>query len=72
MIWNHAVSNNAVIVTKDEDFAARIPMDRELPPIVWLRVGDCSNRALLQWFSPVLAQVLNSLRQGDKLIEVVG
>jgi predicted nuclease of predicted toxin-antitoxin system len=70
-IRNRAVSDGAVIVTKDEDFAARIQIDHELPPVVWLRIGNCSNHELLGCFSAALAHVLDCLRQGEKLIEIV-
>jgi len=71
VIWHHAVSNKAVVITKDEDFAARIQMKADGPAIVWLRVGNCSNRALLRWFGPMLPHILVSLRQGEKLVEII-
>jgi predicted nuclease of predicted toxin-antitoxin system len=70
-VWDYAVSTAAVIVTKDEDFAARIQMYPEGPAVVWLRIGNCSNRALLQWLAPMLPNILNSLQQGEKLIEII-
>lgn len=39
-IWRHAEKNGAVIVTKDEDFAARRARSRSGPAIVWLRYGN--------------------------------
>lgn len=71
LIWDYAVSNAAIIVTKDEDFAARIQIYSKGPAVVWLRIGNCSNRALLQWFAPLLPHILNSLQQGEKLIEII-
>jgi predicted nuclease of predicted toxin-antitoxin system len=71
MIWNYAVSKAAVIVTQDEDFAARIQMDPEGPVIVWLRIGNCSNRDLFQWLASMLPHILGCLRQGEKLIEII-
>ena len=70
-IWDYAISNGTVIVTKDEDFASRIQMKPEGPAIVWLRIGNCSNRALLRWLAPMLPHIMDSLRQGEKLIEII-
>jgi predicted nuclease of predicted toxin-antitoxin system len=70
-IRDYAASKAAVIVTKDEDFAARIQMNPEGPAVVWLRIGNCSNRALLQWLAPMLPHILDCLRQGEKLIEII-
>jgi len=38
--------------------------------IVWLRIGNCSNRALHAWFGPLLPDVMNQIQQGQKLIEL--
>lgn len=70
-IWTHAVSCGATIVTKDEDFANRKAARPGGPPVVWIRVGNCSNRALLDWFAPLLPAIIHRLEQGEGLIEVV-
>jgi predicted nuclease of predicted toxin-antitoxin system len=71
LIWDYAVSNTAVIVIKDEDFATRIQIYSKGPAVVWLRIGNCSNRALLQWLAPLLPHILDCLLQGEKLIEII-
>ena len=53
-IWTHALQTAAVIVTKDEDFAARSQQMKNGPVIVWLRVGNSSNAALRAWLEPRL------------------
>ena len=70
-IWSHALNTGAVFVTKDEDFATRSYASRTAPVIIWLRIGNCSKKALLTWFEPLLPQVLARLQSGDKLIEIV-
>jgi len=60
-----------VLLTKDEDFAQRRLLSTNGPAVVWLRVGNCSNRALLQWFAPLLADIVERLELGEKLIEIV-
>lgn len=58
------------MVTKDEDFASRTAWEKEGPPIVWLRVGNCSNEALLRWLEPMLNEIIKSLESGERLIEI--
>lgn len=70
-IWTYAVSCGATIVTKDEDFANRKAARLGGPPVVWVRVGNCSNRALLDWFAPLLPSIIERLENGDGLVEVV-
>jgi predicted nuclease of predicted toxin-antitoxin system len=54
VIWNYADASGAAIITKDEDFAIRISVAQRGPAIVWLRIGNTSKRALLNWFAPLL------------------
>lgn len=69
-IWNYALRHDAVIVTKDEDFPHRSGQSTTAPSIVWLRIGNASRRALLEWFEPLFPQIEAQLEQGEKLIEV--
>ena len=43
VIWNHARDIDAIIVTKDEDFAERTARTAVGPVIVWLRIGNATN-----------------------------
>jgi predicted nuclease of predicted toxin-antitoxin system len=69
-IWDYAFRNDAIIVTKDEDFPHRFRQSKSAPVIVWLRIGNTSRRALLLWFEPLLPQMEALISQGDRLIEV--
>ena len=70
VIWNWAMSSEAIIVTKDEDFAQRMARTTNGPVIVWLRIGNSTNRALLEWLEPRWTQVTVLLDAGNRLIEV--
>lgn len=69
-IWRHAMETEAVLVTKDEDFAHRLRQGGPAPVVLWLRIGNTSRRALLEWFEPLLPQVEALVGQGERLIEV--
>ena len=69
-IWRYAVQQQAAIVTKDEDFAERSLYSRDQPVIVWLRIGNTSNQALLRWFVPLWPEIMRRIELGDRLIEV--
>ncbi|MDX6614359.1 MAG: hypothetical protein QOD75_3545 [Blastocatellia bacterium] len=70
VIWNWGLSRKAIIVTKDEDFAERTSRTTSGPVIVWLRKGNSTNRALLEWLEPRWTQVMLLLDAGNRLIEV--
>jgi predicted nuclease of predicted toxin-antitoxin system len=69
-IWTHALKIGAVVVTKDEDFAARASGEKEAPVIVWLRIGNATNPALRVWFEPRLAGIVHLIGEGNRVIEV--
>ena len=64
------MSNQAIIITKDEDFPQRMRQAKSSPVIVWLRIGNTSRSALLEWFAPLLPQIETFIAQGDRLIEI--
>jgi predicted nuclease of predicted toxin-antitoxin system len=69
-IWNHALRAQAAVVTKDEDFAQRCMHSQEQPVIVWLRIGNSSNQALLRRLIPLWPTLMRRIEAGDRLIEV--
>jgi predicted nuclease of predicted toxin-antitoxin system len=69
-IWNYAIQCGAAIVTKDEDFAERCLRRPHAPVVVWLRVGNATNDALLRWFLPLLPAIETRLLASDRLIEI--
>jgi len=72
VIWKEAVLRDATIVTKDEDFVGRCRFGEPAPPVIWIRFGNVSRRALLTHFLPLLPQVVRLIEAGEKVIEVRG
>ena len=69
-IWELAKCDNLVIISKDDDFAKRSKQVADPPIIVWVRVGNIRNKALIEWFSKLLPQIVELIEQGEKLIEI--
>ena len=69
-IWNNALKLGAIIITKDEDFAERTGRTEVGPTIVWLRLGNSTNRALIEWLAPRWEDVVELLEAGNRLVEV--
>jgi predicted nuclease of predicted toxin-antitoxin system len=70
-IWRESLRLRAIIVTKDEDFQLRALQVDHGPKIVWLRVGNTSNRGLLKWFAPLWPRIVEALERGERLVEVI-
>ena len=69
-IWSFAKAGGWTLVTKDEDLVARCISDRDAPSVVWLRIGNCTNRVLFAWLTPVIPELKRRLVAGEKLIEL--
>jgi predicted nuclease of predicted toxin-antitoxin system len=69
-IWHHALDTGAVLITKDEDFAEHARQNRSAPVILWLRVGNVSNRALRERLMPQLPQIIAWIEQGVRVLEI--
>jgi predicted nuclease of predicted toxin-antitoxin system len=69
-IWERARSESTVIISKDEDFVDHWLLSAEPVQLVWIRKGNCSNRALLRWLEPLWFDTVKRLAQGEKLIEL--
>ncbi|CAM3261722.1 DUF5615 domain-containing protein [Nocardioides dubius] len=69
-LWRYALDNDAVIITKDEDFSLMLAVRSEAPTIVWIRVGNTRRAALLAWFEPLLPRIVGLVESGQKLIEL--
>jgi len=69
-IWRHALENQTILITKDEDFAERARQGQPAPVILWMRIGNVSNRALRQRFLPQLPQIIGLIEQGARVLEI--
>lgn len=70
-ILAHALQTEAIIMTKDEDFAERSIRETTAPVIVWLRVGNTTNRVLRAWIELRLPGIVRLAGQNNHLIEVI-
>jgi predicted nuclease of predicted toxin-antitoxin system len=71
-VWKEAVRRDAALVAKDEDFVGPGRFGEPAPPVIWVRIGNVSRRALLARFLPLLPQLVQLIEIGEKLVEVRG
>ncbi|MEU4318499.1 DUF5615 family PIN-like protein [Nocardia fluminea] len=71
-VWNEALRRGAAIVTKDEDFIllGRASSGTEVPAVVWIRIGNCTRKALLTAVVPILPTIVEMLGAGETVIEI--
>jgi predicted nuclease of predicted toxin-antitoxin system len=71
-IWDEAISRSAVLVTKDRDFALRRAARNDGPLILWVRVGNTSNRKLIELTLRALPAIIDAIERDEAVIEFVG
>lgn len=69
-IFKAAREANAVVLTKDSDFALLLERFGSPPAVVWLRCGNTSNANLKRLLSRTLPKVLTLLEAGERLVEI--
>jgi predicted nuclease of predicted toxin-antitoxin system len=46
-VWDFARSNGLVVVSKDSDFLYRSLLQAPPPKVIWIAIGNCSSRTIL-------------------------
>ncbi len=67
---NFSTKSDWVVVTKDDDIVERAIGRKDGARVVWLRIGNSTNRALFAWLEPLWSEVVRQLEQGQRVIEV--
>lgn len=70
-IGREAVRRKAFLITKDEDFVVRSNLGLLQVPVIWVRIGNTTNRALWARLEPVLREILAAIDGGERVVEVV-
>lgn len=70
-IWRYAARTAATLITKDQDFAALAGQELVGPQVVWIRVGNISNDALWRAIDPQLDEIIQALKAGERVVEVL-
>jgi predicted nuclease of predicted toxin-antitoxin system len=71
IVWNHAIATQAVLVSKDEDFVTmRALAGAYAPPIVWVRLGNVTTRALIARLASDLPTLIAALEQGEAIVQL--
>ena len=68
-IWDHALANDLLILTKDSDFVQRITMQGPPPRVVHLRVGNMRRSVFITWLYKQWPRI-ESASAANKLVNV--
>ena len=69
-IWDYAGENDAVLITKDEDFVTLRALNRRGPPVVSVRIGNATRRNLIARFAAAFPAVTAAIERGETIIQI--
>ena len=69
-VWNYALDEHTILITKDENFAIRASVSNKVAAIVWIRTANFSDAALLDWFDQEWSSVIATLDAGNRMVEI--
>ncbi len=67
-IWNYALQNDLVILTRDTDFYHRIIASIKYPKVVYFDLGNVNLKQLHQYFDNYWQQIEILLQEHDLII----
>jgi predicted nuclease of predicted toxin-antitoxin system len=70
VIWHHAHENELIVISKDEDFLYLATGPEDKARLIWVRLGNCRNPALLAAFERSWPRIEALLKAGDRVIEL--
>lgn len=69
-IWELALKESLIIITKDEDFQMRATVSATPPKIIWVRLGNSTKKVLLNFFEEKWGRIKHELENGVNLVEL--
>ena len=69
-IWDYAREHDFVILTKDSDFQERSVILGHPPKVVWLRIGNCNLRLMLEGVVQHATEIQKMEHDDASLLEV--
>jgi predicted nuclease of predicted toxin-antitoxin system len=69
-IWEHARATDAIIVTKDEDFAQLAAVRPPPPRVLWIRLGNTTNANLIRTLETHWPSLIAHFNAGAPVVEV--
>ena len=69
-ICRYAITEERVIVSKDQDFFYLAGHLEARIKLIWVRLGNCRTSALLEAFERFWPKIESCLQAGDRIVEI--
>ena len=67
-IWNYAIENQLIIITKDVDFFNRFLVSENPPKIIYFQVGNYSLKQLHEYFKLNWNKIISEIKEAKLII----
>lgn len=69
-LWNEALQENRIVVSKDEDFFLLATRPGNTGRLVWVRLGNCRTQHLLSQLDQAWPAIEAALQSGQEIVEL--
>jgi predicted nuclease of predicted toxin-antitoxin system len=69
-IWSLAASQSRIVASKDEDFFTLATRPNDGGRLLWIRIGNCRNQALLQTLETSWPAIETAFISGQQIVEL--
>jgi predicted nuclease of predicted toxin-antitoxin system len=69
-IWADAIAENRIVVTEGEDFFILATRPGDSGQLLWLRVRNCRNQALLETFAKTWPAIEQAFQSGQRIVQM--
>jgi len=69
-LWQYGIRENRVLLSKAQDFIFLAVQPGDTGRLMWLRVGNCRNEALLRSMNEAHERVIAAFESGRRIVEV--
>jgi predicted nuclease of predicted toxin-antitoxin system len=69
-LWVRAGRDERIMVSKDDDFVFLATRPGDTGRLIWVRVGNCRNAALLASFDRIHDELVRAIESGQRIVEV--
>jgi predicted nuclease of predicted toxin-antitoxin system len=69
-IWERSAAAEQIVVSKDEDFLLLASRPGDTGRMLWVRLGNCRNAALLETFERAFADIVRAFESGQSIVEI--
>ena len=69
-VWFRAAADERILISKDEDFVILANRPNDAGRLVWVRLGNCRNSALIAAFDGALSAIEGCFDAGQRIVEL--